>query len=93
MNSHSLKGGYDAWLPGGGEIVSEGQLSVARLNRYSRDMLVGEIGKEGQGWLLQAKVFVVGAGGSPPPRSFTSPPPLGIVNYDRVDLSNLNEKA
>ncbi|HEY3276574.1 MAG TPA: ThiF family adenylyltransferase [Syntrophorhabdaceae bacterium] len=96
-NARSLAGGYDAWLSRGGEIISDGRLTVHQLNRYSRNMLLKEIGEEGQLKLLNAKVLVVGAGGlassALPYLAAAGVGTLGIVDFDRVDLSNLNRQV
>jgi sulfur-carrier protein adenylyltransferase/sulfurtransferase len=96
-NAWSLAGGYDAWLGGGGEIVSDGRLTVHQLNRYSRNMLLKEIGEEGQLKLLNAKVLVVGAGGlassALPYLAAAGVGTIGMVDFDRVDLSNLNRQV
>jgi sulfur-carrier protein adenylyltransferase/sulfurtransferase len=95
-NARSLKGGYDAWLGEGGEIVSDGKLTVHQLNRYSRNMLLEEIGEEGQLRLLNAKTLIVGAGGlassAAPYLAAAGVGTLGVVDFDRVDLSNLNRQ-
>jgi rhodanese-related sulfurtransferase len=62
-NARSMAGGYNAWLNEGYEIVTDSKLTVHQLNRYSRTMLLEEIGEEGQLKLLNAKVLLVGAGG------------------------------
>jgi molybdopterin/thiamine biosynthesis adenylyltransferase/rhodanese-related sulfurtransferase len=95
-NARSLSGGYDAWLSGGGEIVSHGKLTVHQLKRYSRNMLLKEISEEGQLKLLDARVLIVGAGGlassAVPYLAAAGVGTLGIVDFDRVDLSNLNRQ-
>jgi sulfur-carrier protein adenylyltransferase/sulfurtransferase len=95
--ARSLRGGYDAWLGKGGEIVSDGKLTVHELNRFSRNMLLKEIGEEGQLKLLNAKVLVVGAGGlassALPYLAAAGVGTLGIADFDRVDLSNLNRQV
>ena len=63
-DARSIAGGYNAWLNEGCEIVADSKLTVHQLNRYSRTMLLEEIGEEGQLKLLNAKVLLVGAGGS-----------------------------
>ena len=95
-NARSLRGGYDAWLGAGGDVVSDGKLTVHQLNRYSRNMLLEEIGEEGQLRLLAAKAVIVGAGGlassAVPYLAAAGVGTLGIVDFDRVDLSNLNRQ-
>jgi molybdopterin/thiamine biosynthesis adenylyltransferase/rhodanese-related sulfurtransferase len=96
-NAHSIAGGYNAWLNEGHEIVTESKLTVHQLNRYSRTMLLEEIGEEGQLKLLNAKVLVVGAGGLGSPAALyltaAGVGTIGIVDFDHVDLSNLNRQV
>jgi sulfur-carrier protein adenylyltransferase/sulfurtransferase len=96
-NARSIAGGYNAWLNEGCEIVTDGKLTIHQLNRYSRTMLLEEIGEEGQLKLLNAKVLLVGAGGlgSPAGLYFAAcgVGTLGIIDFDRVDLSNLNRQV
>jgi sulfur-carrier protein adenylyltransferase/sulfurtransferase len=95
-NARSIAGGYNTWLNEGYEIVTDSKLTVHQLNRYSRTMLLEEIGEQGQLKLLNAKVLVVGAGGlgSPATLYFAAAGvgTIGIVDFDHVDLSNLNRQ-
>src|SRR4029079_15803016 len=72
-------------------------LNAEQKERYSRHLLVPEIGLEGQTKLLEAQVLLLGAGGLGSP---TAPCPaaagvgtLGIVDDDDVDLSNLQRQV
>lgn len=71
-------------------------LSDEQLARYSRNILVKEIGAEGQQKLLNAKVLVIGAGGLGSPVLFylaaAGVGTLGIVDNDIVDVSNLQRQ-
>jgi sulfur-carrier protein adenylyltransferase/sulfurtransferase len=95
-NAHSIAGGYSAWLNEDGDIVSDGQLTLHQMNRYSRNMLLKEIGEEGQLKLLAAKVLIVGAGGLASSAALYLAAggvgTLGIMDFDRVDMSNLNRQ-
>jgi sulfur-carrier protein adenylyltransferase/sulfurtransferase len=95
-NARAIAGGYNAWLDEGGDIVSDGRLTLHQLNRYSRNMLLQEIGEEGQLRLLDAKVLLVGAGGLASSAALylaaCGVGTLGIVDFDRVDMSNLNRQ-
>ena len=96
-NARSITGGYNAWLNEGYEIVTDSKLTVHQLNRYSRNMLLEEIGEQGQLKLLNAKVLIVGAGGLGSPAALylaaTGVGTIGIVDFDHVDLSNLNRQV
>jgi len=67
-----------------------------QIERYSRHILLSEIGGEGQGKLAQAKVLVIGAGGLGSPCAFylvaAGVGTLGIVDFDKVELNNLQRQ-
>jgi len=67
-----------------------------QLHRYSRNILLPEVGVEGQAKLCAAKVLVVGAGGLGSPAAMylaaAGVGVIGIVDHDRVDLTNLQRQ-
>ena len=71
--------------------------SKEQRERYSRHLLVPEIGLEGQTKLLEAKVLLLGAGGLGSPTALylaaAGVGTLGIVDDDDVDLSNLQRQV
>ena len=73
-----------------------GILTEKELERYDRQIMIGEIGRQGQEKLKQTKVFVAGAGGLGSPIAiYLATAGVGtirIVDEDRVDLSNLNRQ-
>ncbi|MDH7500110.1 MAG: ThiF family adenylyltransferase, partial [candidate division NC10 bacterium] len=89
---HSLAGGIRRWRDLGYPTVRENQLSPQQLERYSRQILLPQVGEKGQQKLSQAKVLLVGAGGLGSPAAIylgaAGVGNLGIVDSDRVDLSN-----
>lgn len=66
------------------------------MERYSRNILIEGFGAEGQEKLKRAKILVVGAGGLGSPvllyLAASGVGTLGIVDYDRVDVSNLQRQ-
>ncbi len=72
------------------------KLTHEQLIRYSRHFVLPEIGQEGQKKLLKAKVLLIGAGGLGSPLGLylaaAGVGTLGIVDFDNVDLSNLQRQ-
>lgn len=68
-----------------------------QLHRYSRHIILPEVGGVGQAALLRAKVLVVGAGGLGAPLllylAAAGVGTIGVVDDDRVDLSNLQRQV
>ncbi|HEY0159396.1 MAG TPA: molybdopterin-synthase adenylyltransferase MoeB [Thermoanaerobaculia bacterium] len=64
--------------------------------RYARQVILPEIGPEGQEKLRRAKVLIVGAGGLGSPVSIylaaAGVGTLGLVDFDRVDVTNLHRQ-
>ncbi len=67
-----------------------------QLQRYSRHLILPEIGEQGQNKLLNAKVFIVGAGGLGSPVGYylsaAGVGTIAIIDNDDVDLSNLQRQ-
>jgi molybdopterin/thiamine biosynthesis adenylyltransferase/rhodanese-related sulfurtransferase len=95
-NVHSLAGGFTDWKRNGLEIAMPRTLSPERRTRYSRHILIPEIGEEGQLKLLDARVLLIGAGGLGSPASLylaaAGIGTLGIVDADIVDETNLQRQ-
>ncbi len=72
-------------------------LTPAQKQRYSRHLLIPEVGHEGQAKLLDSKVLFIGAGGLGAPAALylaaAGVGTLGIVDFDVVDLSNLQRQV
>ena len=64
-----------------------------QIERYSRHIMLPEVGGSGQQKMLEARVLLLGAGGLGSPAAYYLAAAgignLGIVDFDRVDLSNL----
>jgi sulfur-carrier protein adenylyltransferase/sulfurtransferase len=93
----SMTGGITLWKDRGYKVEVPRSLSAEQRDRYSRHMLVPEIGIEGQLKLLDAKVLLLGAGGLGSPTALylaaAGVGTLGIVDDDVVDLSNLQRQV
>ncbi|MDX6514086.1 MAG: sulfur-carrier protein adenylyltransferase/sulfurtransferase [Gaiellaceae bacterium] len=92
----SLAGGFTDWKRSGFPIDLEQGLSKEQRSRYSRHLLIPEVGEEGQSRLLNARVLLIGAGGLGSPASLylaaAGVGTLGIVDADVVDESNLQRQ-
>jgi len=93
----SMTGGITLWKDRGYEVVVPRALSAEQRDRYSRHLLIPEIGVGGQQKLLDAKVLLLGAGGLGSPTALylaaAGVGTLGIVDDDVVDLSNLQRQV
>src|ERR1700687_2909978 len=78
------------------EAVNEPKLSKDEVLRYSRHLIMPEVGMEGQLKLKQAKVLLIGAGGLGSPLGLylaaAGVGKLGIVDFDVVDFTNLQRQ-
>src|SRR5215475_4958794 len=72
-------------------------LTEPQIQRYARHIVLAEIGGLGQARLIAARVLVVGAGGLGAPLlqylAAAGVGTLGVVDHDRVDLSNLQRQV
>lgn len=73
------------------------EFTEERLERYSRHILLKDVGVEGQLKLFDAKVLIIGAGGLGSPAALylaaAGVGTLGIADADCVDLSNLQRQV
>jgi molybdopterin/thiamine biosynthesis adenylyltransferase/rhodanese-related sulfurtransferase len=92
----SLAGGFTDWKRNGFPTQLPRTLEPDQRSRYSRHLLIPEVGEEGQLKLLDSRVLLVGAGGLGSPASLylaaAGVGRLGIVDADVVDASNLQRQ-
>jgi adenylyltransferase/sulfurtransferase len=73
------------------------ELSIDEISRYSRHLLIPDVGLEGQKRLKNSKVLVIGAGGLGSPvllyLAAAGVGTLGIIDFDVVDASNLQRQV
>jgi len=93
----SMTGGFTLWKDRGYEVEVPRSLTAEQRERYSRHLLLPEVGAEGQQKLLDAKVLLLGAGGLGSPAALylaaAGVGTLGIVDNDAVDISNLQRQV
>ncbi|HEX4010148.1 MAG TPA: molybdopterin-synthase adenylyltransferase MoeB [Solirubrobacteraceae bacterium] len=93
----SMTGGITLWKDRGYDVDVPRTLNAEQRERYSRHLLLPEVGSEGQQKLLDAKVLLLGAGGLGSPTALylaaAGVGTLGIVDDDTVDLSNLQRQV
>jgi molybdopterin/thiamine biosynthesis adenylyltransferase/rhodanese-related sulfurtransferase len=96
-NVESMSGGFTLWKDRGYDVEQPRTLTAEQRERYSRHLLLPEVGIEGQQKLLDAKVLLLGAGGLGSPTALylaaAGVGKLGIVDDDTVDLSNLQRQV
>jgi molybdopterin/thiamine biosynthesis adenylyltransferase/rhodanese-related sulfurtransferase len=92
----NLIDGFNGWEQRGLPTIVPSTLPEAQRRRYSRHMLIPEVGEAGQRKLLASRVLLIGAGGLGSPASLylaaAGVGTLGIVDDDVVDESNLQRQ-
>jgi len=92
----SLAGGFGAWKDAGLPVETPVRLSDAQRARYSRHLMIPEVGEAGQAKLLKSKVLLIGAGGLGSPSALylaaAGVGRIGIIDDDVVDESNLQRQ-
>ncbi len=92
----SMSGGFGQWKGNGFNFEMPRTLSDAQSKRYSRHLLIPEVGEAGQFKLLDSKVLLVGAGGLGAPAAYylaaAGVGTIGIIDADVVEESNLQRQ-
>jgi sulfur-carrier protein adenylyltransferase/sulfurtransferase len=92
----NMGGGIELWKRLGLPVVTSARLTPEQQQRYSRHLLIPEVGTAGQVALLESKVLLVGAGGLGSPAALSLAAAgvgtLGIVDFDVVEASNLQRQ-
>jgi sulfur-carrier protein adenylyltransferase/sulfurtransferase len=96
-NVVNLAGGILEWEANALPIEAPASLTPAQQSRYSRHLLIPEVGTAGQVKLLDSKVVMIGAGGLGSPAALylaaAGVGTLGIVDFDVVEASNLQRQV
>ena len=78
-------------------MVQPLSLTPDQVKRYSRHIIMGDVGSKGQRALMQSKALIIGAGGLGSPSaiylSLAGVGTVGIVDFDVVELSNLQRQV
>ena len=93
----SMDGGFNRWKDENRAWRRPRTLTPEQRNRYSRHLMVPEVGEAGQLKLLEAKVLLLGAGGLGSPAALylaaAGVGNIGIIDMDEVDESNLQRQV
>ncbi len=96
-NVVSMSGGFEQWKSLGLPWTQPAPLSDEQRRRYSRHLLIPEVGAQGQARLLGSRAMLIGAGGLGSPAALylaaAGVGTIGIVDFDVVDLSNLQRQV
>src|SRR5882672_181225 len=95
-NVETAMPGFVRWKDLGYPVETPPQLTDSQRDRYSRHILLPEVGEVGQARLLKSKVLLLGAGGLGSPAALylaaAGVGTLGVVDADTVDASNLQRQ-
>ncbi|HYH11879.1 MAG TPA: molybdopterin-synthase adenylyltransferase MoeB [Thermomicrobiales bacterium] len=96
-NVSSLEGGFNAWKSAGAPWSTPRSLTSEQRRRYSRHLLLPDVGEAGQTALLDSRVLLIGAGGLGSPAALylaaAGVGTLGVIDDDVVDASNLQRQV
>src|SRR4029079_3053077 len=86
-NAVNLSDGFAGWKRNGYDFVTPAALTPAQRARYSRHLLIPEVGEEGQQRLLQSRILLIGAGGLGSPASlYLSAAGVGTIGIIDADV-------
>ena len=95
-NVETANPGFGRWKDLGYPVETPPSLTEAQRDRYSRHLLLPEVGEIGQAKLLKSKILMIGAGGLGSPSSLylaaAGVGTIGLVDADTVDASNLQRQ-
>jgi sulfur-carrier protein adenylyltransferase/sulfurtransferase len=95
-NVSSMSGGFTRWKDLGFEYAMPRMLDASQRDRYSRHLILPEVGEQGQIKMLESKVLSIGAGGLSSPAllylAAAGVGTIGIVDADVVEASNLQRQ-
>jgi sulfur-carrier protein adenylyltransferase/sulfurtransferase len=95
-NVETANPGFVRWKDLGFPVETPPELTDAQRERYSRHILLPEVGEAGQARMLKSKVLLLGAGGLGSPAALylaaAGVGTLGVVDADVVDASNLQRQ-
>ena len=95
-NVETANPGYTRWKDSGFPVELPPQLTDSQRDRYSRHIMLPEVGEAGQEKLLKSKILLLGAGGLGSPSGLylaaAGVGTLGFVDADVVDASNLQRQ-
>jgi adenylyltransferase/sulfurtransferase len=92
----ALAGGAESDGEGGAGRRRIGALTPEQVNRYSRHIIMPQVGPAGQRKIMESSVLIIGAGGLGSPiavyLALAGIGKIGIVDFDVVDISNLQRQ-
>ena len=95
-NVISMREGYTGWNNSGFPVVQERSLNPSERLRYSRHLIVPEIGDKGQIKILESRILLVGTGGLGSPSAYylaaAGVGTIGLIDFDVVDMTNLQRQ-
>jgi molybdopterin/thiamine biosynthesis adenylyltransferase/rhodanese-related sulfurtransferase len=96
-NVEAAMPGFTRWKDMGWPIEKPADLTPAQRERYSRHIMLPEVGEKGQERLLKSKVLLLGAGGLGSPAGLylaaAGVGTIGVIDADVVDNSNLQRQV